>query len=135
MRLRYSARIAALVVVAAAAMAWPTWTVRAQSVAKRPLTYDVYESWKTIGGTRLSDDGQWFAYATSSLAEDGELIVRNLKSGQEFRQPRGSAPQMTPDSKFVIFTILPPKAEADANANAAGGGATEPAAAPAPPAG
>ena len=30
----------------------------AQSPAKRPLTYDVYESWRSIQGTRLSDDGR-----------------------------------------------------------------------------
>jgi dipeptidyl aminopeptidase/acylaminoacyl peptidase len=132
MRIRSSARVAALVVVAVAAMASSMWTVRAQSVAKRPLTYDVYESWKTItpASVRLSDDGQWFAYSVTSVAEDGELIVRNLKSGQEFKQPRGTAPQITPDSKFVIFTIVPPKSDADANA--AGGGAAEPAAGAAP---
>src|SRR5580765_7908568 len=104
MKIRHSTRTAALVVGALVVLVASSWGIRAQSVAKRPLTYDVYESWKTIGGTRLSDDGQWFAYATSSIAEDGELVVRNLKSAQEFRQPRGSAPQITPDSKFVIFT-------------------------------
>ena len=62
------------------------------------------------------DDGQWFAYAMTSQAEDGELIVRNLKSGQEFSQPRGTAPQFTPDGKFVMFTIVPPRPENEANA-------------------
>ena len=124
MRIRRSRRVLAFVVVAMAAMASSTWSVGAQGSAKRPLTYDVYESWKTIGGTRLSEDGQWFAYSVTSLAEDGELIVRNLPSGQELRHPRGTAPQITPDGKFVIFTIVPPRADTDTNA--AGGG--EPAA-------
>ena len=56
MRFRHSARVAVLVTVALGAMAWSGWTLRAQSVAKRPLTYDVYESWKSIAGPRLSDD-------------------------------------------------------------------------------
>ena len=30
---------------------------------KRPLTYDVYDAWKTIQGTTVSRDGQWLAYA------------------------------------------------------------------------
>ena len=38
------------------------WTLTAQSpapsAAKRPLTYDVVDYWKTVGGSRLSDDGQ-----------------------------------------------------------------------------
>jgi dipeptidyl aminopeptidase/acylaminoacyl peptidase len=119
MKIRHSTRIAAIVVGALVVMTASSWGVRAQSTAKRPLTYDVFESWKSIGATRLSDDGQWFAYAVTSIAEDGELIVRNLKSGQDLRQPRGSAPQITPDSKFVIFTIAPPKTDADATAAAA----------------
>src|SRR4051794_30436460 len=90
--------------------------------AKRPLTYDVVDSWKSIQGTRLSDDGQWLAYATSAQGDDGELVVRNLRTGQEFKHPRGTAPTFTPDARFVVFTIAQPKAEeekeAAANANA-----------------
>ena len=91
------------------------WSLSAQSPApaagKRPLTYDVVDYWKTIGATRLSDDGQWLAYSVSSQAEDGELIVRNLRSGQEFKHPRGTAAQFTDDGKFVIFTIAQSKAD------------------------
>ena len=102
---------------------WGQWSLTAQTPAKRPLTYDVYESWRSIQGTRLSDDGQWLAYALTSQAEDGELIVKNLQSGQELRHPRGTSPTITPDSKFVIFTIVPLKADEEREANAAGRGA------------
>src|SRR4051794_12754795 len=98
--------------------------------AKRPLTYDVVDSWKSIQGTRLSDDGRWLAYATTAPGDDGELIVRNLRSGQEFKHPRGVAPVFTPDGKFVVFTIAQLKAEEERDAAAAGGGET-PAAEPA----
>jgi dipeptidyl aminopeptidase/acylaminoacyl peptidase len=89
------------------------WVVTAQSPApaKRPITYDVIDSWRSIGGTRLSPDGQWVAYALTSQAEDGELVVRNLKTGQEFRHPRGTGPQFTTDNAFVIFTIAQSKAD------------------------
>ena len=89
------------------------WTLVAQtpSAAKRPLTYDVVDYWRSIGGTRLSDDGQWLAYALTSQAEDGELIVRNLRTSQEFKHPRGTGPQFTLDGKFVIFTIAQSKAD------------------------
>jgi dipeptidyl aminopeptidase/acylaminoacyl peptidase len=97
--------------------------VSAQTPAKRPLTYDVYESWRSIGGTRLSDDGQWLAYAVTAQAEDGELIVRNLRSNQELKHPRGTGPQFTPDGKFVIFTIVPPKANDDQEDTPEGGAA------------
>ncbi|HVH57031.1 MAG TPA: hypothetical protein VM791_12300, partial [Vicinamibacterales bacterium] len=90
------------------------WTLQAQSApatAKRPLTYDVIDYWKSIGGTRLSDDGQWLLYSVSAQAEDGELIVRNLKTSREYRHPRGTNGQFTPDAKFVIFTIAQSKAD------------------------
>jgi dipeptidyl aminopeptidase/acylaminoacyl peptidase len=90
------------------------WTVDAQSqpaTGKRPLTYDVVEYWKSIGGTRLSDDGQWLVYSVTSQGEDGELIVRNLKTSQEFKHPRGTGAQFTPDGKFVVFTIAQTKAD------------------------
>ena len=78
---------------------------------KRPLTYDVYDAWKTIQGTTVSRDGQWLAYAVTAQGVDGELIVRNLQSGQEYRHPRGTAPEITPDGKFVVFTIAQTKAD------------------------
>jgi dipeptidyl aminopeptidase/acylaminoacyl peptidase len=78
---------------------------------KRPLTYDVFDAWKSIQGTTLSRDGQWLAYAVTAQAVDGDLIVRNLQSGQEYRHPRGTNPEITPDAKFVVFTIVPTKAD------------------------
>jgi dipeptidyl aminopeptidase/acylaminoacyl peptidase/uncharacterized membrane protein YgcG len=107
-------RALAVASVALFALVWNAMPpVAAQTPAKRPLTYDVYESWRSIGGTRLSDDGQWLAYAVTATAEDGELIVRNVASGQELKHARGTAPQFTPDGKFVIFTIVPPRSASD----------------------
>ncbi len=114
MRLGTPRRVWVLSGIAAAVLAWSTWPLAAQVTARRPLTYDVFESWRSIQGTRLSDDGQWLAYALTAQAEDGELIVRNFASGQELKHPRGTSPQFTRDGKFVIFTIVPPKAEDEA---------------------
>ena len=91
--------------------------------AKKPLSYDAVDYWRSIGGQKLSNDGAWLAYSLTSQAEDGELVVRNLKSGQEFKHPRGTNPQITPDSKFVIFTIVPPKTETPAEGEGAAGAA------------
>ncbi|HJR60973.1 MAG TPA: hypothetical protein VJ813_16300, partial [Vicinamibacterales bacterium] len=115
------------------------WTIGAQSrsiATKRPLTYDVVDYWKSIGGTRLSDDGQWLLYSVTSQADDGELIVRNLKTSQEYKHARGTGGQFTPDGKFVIFTIAQSKAdeerERQQNRGRGGeGGENQPAAEPA----
>src|SRR4029453_1403524 len=131
--MRSSRRRSALTL--AAALLAPQWSLTAQTPqpatqAKRPLTYDVVDYWKSIQGTRLSDDGQWLPYATTAQSEDGEVVVRNVRTGQEFKQPRGTAPQFTPDAKFVVFTIAQPKADEEREAQAAGnaGGEEAPAA-------
>ena len=85
----------------------------AQTPAKRPISYDAYDGWKTIQGTKISRDGAWLVYALSPQDGDGELVVRNLKTGAETRQARGREPVITADDKFVVFTIAPVKAEVD----------------------
>ena len=96
------------------AVAWSVLPMTAQgpsAPAKRPLTYDAYDAWRSIEGTTLSRDGEWLAYALTAQGVDGELVVRNLRTGREFRHPRGTDPRITPDAKFVVFTIVPTKAE------------------------
>src|SRR5437016_4925701 len=65
--------------------------------AKKPITHDVYDSWKSIQGTKLSNDGVWLAYALTPQDGDGELVVRNLKTNAEIRAARGRDPQITLD--------------------------------------
>ena len=89
------------------------WSLAAQTspVSRRPLTYDAVDSWRSIQGTRLSKDGQWLAYALTAHGQDGELVVRNLRSGAELRHARGTSPTFTPDGRFVVFTIAQSKAD------------------------
>jgi dipeptidyl aminopeptidase/acylaminoacyl peptidase len=138
MRLRLHGRKTALLVGALLAF---QWSLSAQSpvTAKRPLAYTDVDYWRSIGGTRLSNDGQWLAYSITSQAEDGELVVRNTKSGQEFRHPRGTGATFTDDGKFVIFTIAQTKADEERerqqnrNRGEGAGGENQPAAATAEP--
>ena len=92
---------------------WPARPLDAQSAVtgKKPLAYDAYDAWWSIQGTTLSRDGEWLAYALTAQGLDGQIVVRNLRSGQEFRHPRGTNPAFTPDAKFVTFTIAQTKAE------------------------
>ena len=62
----------------------------AQRVPKKPISYDAYDSWRSIQGTQISRDGVWLAYALAPQDGDGELVVRNLQTGKEQRFPRGS---------------------------------------------
>ena len=100
---------AALVLVLAA----PLGELAAQAPAKKPVSYDAYDGWKAIQGTKVSRDGAWLAYALVPQDGDGELVVRNLKSGAETRHARGKDPAITFDDRFIVFAIAPPKADVD----------------------
>jgi len=80
---------------------------------KKPITHDVYDSWKSIQGTKLSRDGVWLVYALTPQDGDGQLVVRNLKTNAEHRAPRGRDATITSDGKFVVFSIAPLKADVD----------------------
>jgi dipeptidyl aminopeptidase/acylaminoacyl peptidase len=80
---------------------------------KKPITHDVYDSWKSIQGTRLSADGVWLAYALTPQDGDGELVVRNLKTNAEIHAARGRDPNITSDGRFVVFAIAPYKKDVD----------------------
>jgi dipeptidyl aminopeptidase/acylaminoacyl peptidase len=85
----------------------------AQQAVKKPITHDVYDSWKSIQGTKLSVDGTWLAYALVPQDGDGELVVRNLKTSAEIHAPRGRDPIITTDGHFVVFAVAPLKKDVD----------------------
>ncbi|MEW5982639.1 MAG: prolyl oligopeptidase family serine peptidase [Acidobacteriota bacterium] len=109
--MRQPTHTARWLVVLAAVIAVGAW-LDAQP-AKRPLSYDVYNGWKSIQGTRVSKDGAWLVYTLAAQEGDGELVVRNLKTGSERRQARGQGALITADDAFVVFTIVPAKADVD----------------------
>ena len=88
--------------------------------AKKRITHDVYDSWRSIQGTRVARDGSWLVYVLNPQDGDAELVARNLKTNADYRHARGKAPQaggdapvLTVDARYVVFTIYPTKADAD----------------------
>src|SRR6185369_8999059 len=103
--------------------------------AKRPLTHNDYDSWRTIQAPQLSRNGKFVAYAFLPQDGDGEIVVRNIATGNEWRAPRGYRPPAPPpddvsnlgefqagqarlirpiftaDSRFAVFSIEPTKDE------------------------
>jgi dipeptidyl aminopeptidase/acylaminoacyl peptidase len=111
-------------------------SIPAQRSAKRALTHNDYDSWRTIQSPRLSHDGKFLVYALVPEDGDAEVVARNLSSGSEFRQDVGTRPPqnnnvddetgaaaapaaptvnvvVTADSRFAIFPIRPTKAEVE----------------------
>ncbi len=118
-------------------LVWANLTPAQQPAEKRPLTHQDYDSWRSIQGTQLSRDGKFLAYALIPQDGDGEIVVRNLATGVEWRHGRGyrppapppdfsdptaattffnqinrlTRPAFTSDSRYLIFMIEPTKAE------------------------
>ena len=109
----------------------------AQTAAtKRALTHQDYDSWRSILAQQVSRDGKFVAYAYVPQDGDGEIIARNIATGVDWRAPRGYRPPVPPpddpgtnvaefqaeqarllrpvftaDSRFLVFSIEPTKAE------------------------
>jgi dipeptidyl aminopeptidase/acylaminoacyl peptidase len=73
-----------------------TTTLAQQTGTKRPITHSDYDSWRAIQGQSLSRDGKFVAYALVPQDGDGEVVVRNLATGVEWRHSRGAAPVNPP---------------------------------------
>jgi dipeptidyl aminopeptidase/acylaminoacyl peptidase len=78
---------------------------------KKPLDHSVYDGWNAIRGTALSNDGRWITYTVAPQEGDAKVEVRQLPDGKTFTIERGSNVQFTNDSKFLLATIVPPRAE------------------------
>jgi len=104
--------------------------------AKSPLTHRDYDAWRTIQTPTLSRDGKFLAYAVMPFDGDGDLVVREIASGKEWRAPVGTLPpppiippeevnpedepprrtvqiRFTSDSRFVAATTYPLKADTE----------------------
>jgi dipeptidyl aminopeptidase/acylaminoacyl peptidase len=112
--------------------------------AKRPLTLADMDRWRSIQNQQLSRDGSFLAYAVFPQEGDGEVVIRNLKTGVEYRANAGVRPpsqppeddpdgrptprnvtiRFTQDLKFVVFSTFPTQEQArKEKANAKGGAA------------
>ncbi|MDM4766347.1 prolyl oligopeptidase family serine peptidase [Pelomonas sp. SE-A7] len=113
--------------------AGPGWSATdAAPAAKKPITHDVYAGWRSIQGSALSADGRFAAYALVGQESDGEIVVRQLSDGREWRATRGSSAAAAPaqpgeapsraalpllafsaDGRYLAFAIHPSRAEQD----------------------
>ena len=64
--------------------------------SKRPLNHGDYDGWRSIVGQRLSNDGKFLVYGLFPQEGDGEVVIRNLVTGKEQREPAGVRPAPTP---------------------------------------
>ncbi|HKD07584.1 MAG TPA: prolyl oligopeptidase family serine peptidase [Bryobacteraceae bacterium] len=102
--------------------------------AKRPLTHQDYDSWRSILSPTLSNDGHFLAYGLFPQEGDGVVVVRDMKTGHEWRENAGALPPppapdpnsedpappvrtirlaFTADSRELVYLSYPSKAAVD----------------------
>lgn len=129
---RVSALLAACFLAVALPAAPPSF-----SAGKRPLQQKDFAAWRSLTTPTLARDGRILAYAFMPQEGDGDLVIRDLRSGRESRHGAGALPPppvqlpeevnpeapppqpglriaVTSDGRFVVSTTYPPKADTDA---------------------
>ncbi|NOZ60375.1 MAG: S9 family peptidase [Calditrichaeota bacterium] len=95
-----------------------------KAIDKKPLTHDVYDTWKSIQRPQISPDGKWILYLETPQKGDAFLVVKNVDSGKTFRQLVGfsgdgtsahtaAKPKFNYEATHVVFMISHSKAEVD----------------------
>jgi dipeptidyl aminopeptidase/acylaminoacyl peptidase len=124
MRALYTLTLALLLSTAGAAAA--------QQPEKKVLVSSAFDGWQSIRDETLSDDGRWVVYSLVPQVGDGEVVVRRVPSGPEYRHTRGfiappqtktnaprgrgsafPAARFSRDARFVVFTIEPMRAQVE----------------------
>jgi dipeptidyl aminopeptidase/acylaminoacyl peptidase len=79
-----------------------------QAQVRIPLNPGVYDSWKNIDNTIISDDGNVILFEINPQYGDGVLIVRNSKNQSVDTLPRGYDAALPANASFVGYKIKPP---------------------------
>jgi len=85
-----------------------SWPATAQ---KRALDHDVYDSWNSLGQTRISDDGNWFMYMLNPQEGDSRLIIQERNANRIDTLHRVSRLSWSADAAHSVFFISPTYAQ------------------------
>lgn len=74
---------------------------------KKPVDFILYDYWKEIRRTSISDDGKWVTYEVNPYKGDGELVIMNPDRLIKKTVKRAAYAQVSPKSDYVAFKIMP----------------------------
>ncbi len=80
----------------------------AQGTGKKALDHDSYDIWRSVSARALANNGEWIAFVSGPREGDGVMTLRSIGGNAQVGDvDRASGPRISPDSRFVIFTIDP----------------------------
>ncbi|MFP4471579.1 MAG: alpha/beta hydrolase family protein [Bacteroidales bacterium] len=74
---------------------------------KKPLDHSVYDEWKILSDTRISDDGRWVTWEVNPQKGDGWLYIFDTETGKTDSVSRGYNARFSGDSQLLAFKIKP----------------------------
>ncbi len=94
----------------------PTEPVSARPAGPRPIELRDIFTWRSIGGTAVSDNGLWFACRISPQQGDGEVLFKKTDGSREYKFPAGEgrtgAVALSADGRYGAFIVNPGSDEA-----------------------
>ena len=74
---------------------------------KKPLTHADYDSWKSLSGTQITDDGKYLTYTINPQQGDGMLYLYETGASRLDSMFRGTGASVSPESRYMVYTIRP----------------------------
>lgn len=116
---RLIAHTLALLIVLSATFGAAAQQAAPQPKPQRPIELADILKWKRIASPSVSNDGQYFASKVVPAEGDGEVVLRRVRDGKEWKFPIGESPagggfgrsggdlDFSEDGKWLAFTIYP----------------------------
>ncbi len=73
---------------------------------KKVLDYTVYDSWKSLGSTLISNSGDWVSYGINPQIGDGFALLYNVDTGVTDSVPRGKHAAFSAGSSLWAVKIV-----------------------------
>lgn len=80
----------------------------AQTTDKKPLTHDVYDGWKKVERTLITDNGKFVSYEMNPQKGDGWLHLQTTYAGRHDSLYRGQGAVFSSGSDVMAFRIVQP---------------------------
>ena len=77
------------------------------SAQKPAMDHSVYDSWKTLKGISLPQNGDILMYTIAPGEGDVQLVIENIRTGKKIEVPRATRAVLSQDGKKVVAQVKP----------------------------
>ena len=79
----------------------------ASSQIKKPLNHSIYNNWKNLEYSLISNDGNYISYQINPQKGDGILTIENPNKNNKQSYKRGYSSKFSAKSDFIVFKVKP----------------------------